>query len=37
PKGVKVSDEELASLPLVRHEFHGDWNYTVHPRNVSCE
>jgi len=37
PKGVKVSDEELASLPLVRHEFHGDWNYTVHPRNVSFE
>ncbi len=31
PKGVKVSDKELAAVPLTRHEFHGDWNYTVHP------
>lgn len=28
-KGVKVSDEELADLPIHRHLFHGDWNYTV--------
>jgi transposase len=31
PKGVKVTDKELAAVPLTRHEFHGDWNYTVHP------
>lgn len=29
---IKVSDEELAALYLVRHEFHGDWNYTISPR-----
>jgi hypothetical protein len=29
---VKVSDEELAGLRLQRHEFHGDWNYTISPR-----
>jgi hypothetical protein len=29
--GVKVSDEELAALPLTRHDFHGDWNYTLTP------
>jgi hypothetical protein len=29
---IKVSDEELASLRLRRHEFHGDWNYTISPR-----
>ena len=29
--GVKVSDEELAAVPLDRHEFHGDWNYTIKP------
>jgi hypothetical protein len=29
--GVKVSDKELAALPLRRHEFHGDWNYTLTP------
>ena len=29
---IKVSDEELAGLRLLRHEFHGDWNYTISPR-----
>ena len=29
--GVKVSDKELAALPLTRHKFHGDWNYTLTP------
>ncbi len=29
---IKVSDEELAGLRLKRHEFHGDWNYTITPR-----
>ena len=28
---VKVSDAELAAVPLRRHEFHGDWNYTITP------
>jgi hypothetical protein len=25
---VKLSDEELAIVPLTHHDFHGDWNYT---------
>jgi len=29
---IKVSDEDLARLRLQRHEFHGDWNYTISPR-----
>ncbi len=33
PKGIKVSDEELASVQLERSSFHGEWNYVVHPRN----
>jgi len=32
PLGVKVRDQELATVPLTRHEFHGEWNYTVHPK-----
>jgi hypothetical protein len=24
-----VTDHEMEQLPLVRHEFHGDWNYTI--------
>ena len=31
PKGVKVSDAELAAIRLKPHSFHGDWNYTIMP------
>jgi hypothetical protein len=31
PKGIEVSDEELAAVPLKPHKFHGEWNYTVSP------
>jgi Rhodopirellula transposase DDE domain len=31
PLGVRVSDEELAAVPLARHAFHGEWHYTLHP------
>jgi hypothetical protein len=24
-----VRNEELAAVPLARHEFHGEWNYTI--------
>src|SRR5438034_2916833 len=29
PTGLKVTDEELAALNLVRDAFHGEWNYTI--------
>jgi DDE family transposase len=32
PKGVKVSDAQLAAVNLSRHSFHGDWNYTISPK-----
>jgi hypothetical protein len=31
PKGVKISDQQMHALPLDKHEFHGDWNYTLRP------
>src|SRR5580704_17213176 len=31
PTGVKISQAELDALPLARHDWHGDWNYTLHP------
>jgi hypothetical protein len=34
PKGVKVSDKEVASIRIERDKFHGDWNYTIRPRSV---
>src|SRR5918998_2337289 len=27
--GVKITDAQLDALPMRRHRFHGDWNYTV--------
>lgn len=29
--GIKITDEELAEINLKRNDFHGDWNYTIHP------
>jgi hypothetical protein len=31
PTGRKVTDEEMEQLNLVRHKFHGEWNYTIRP------
>jgi hypothetical protein len=32
PKGIKVSDEEIASLNIKGDAFHPEWNYTISPR-----
>ncbi len=32
PKGIKVSDDELQQVKILRQEFHGEWNYTIYPR-----
>ncbi|MDT3447049.1 ISAzo13 family transposase [Pseudofrankia sp. BMG5.37] len=31
PAGAKVSDTQIDCLPLDRHSWHGDWNYTLRP------
>jgi hypothetical protein len=28
-KGIKISNAELAAVPLTPHDFHGEWNYTI--------
>ena len=35
PMGIRVGDEDRASLNLVPDEFHGDWNYTIAPAGSS--
>jgi hypothetical protein len=30
-KGIKVSDDEFKNINLFRHDFHGNWNYTIKP------
>jgi transposase len=32
PTGVTVSDRQMEALPLTRHTWHGDWNYTLRPQ-----
>jgi hypothetical protein len=32
-KGRKVSDVEFEELHLRPHDFHGEWNYEIHPRS----
>jgi len=29
PTKIKVSDDEMAAVPLARHSFHPEWNYTI--------
>ena len=31
PIGVKVSDKQLAAVPLQPHDWHPDWNYSILP------
>jgi len=31
PAGIRVSDEQMRRVHLHRHEFHGEWNYTIEP------
>ena len=37
PTGIKISDREMTALPITRDEFHGDWNYTLHPTRNTPE
>ena len=33
-RGIEITDEQLATVNITRHEFHGDWNYTVIPSDT---
>jgi hypothetical protein len=33
--GIKVTNEQMATLQIARAEFHGEWNYTIKPRTRS--
>lgn len=34
PAGVKVTDDEMDASNILRHKFHGDWNYTIKPQGL---
>jgi transposase len=31
-KGIKISDKELEAVKIEKDNFHGEWNYKIHPR-----
>lgn len=31
PTGITISDNQMAGLAITHHDWHGDWNYTLHP------
>ena len=33
PTGIKITDTELAALPIHAHDWHGEWNYTITPQS----
>ena len=41
PKGIKISDRQITDLEqthvLTRHQFHGEWNYTLSPPHDTPE
>ncbi len=37
PAGIKVSDAEMHAVHLKRHDFHGEWNYSISPKAISLE
>src|SRR5882724_5743955 len=36
PAGVKISKAQMDALPLARHDWHGEWNYTLHPQAATA-
>ena len=37
PAGIKISDAEIKAVNLDRHDFHGEWNYTIRPKLHALE
>jgi hypothetical protein len=35
PKGIAISDDDMAAINIVRADFHGEWNYQIKPINRS--
>lgn len=41
PSGVKIPERQIKDLEttkrFVRHDFHGEWNYTLNPRDTPSD
>jgi transposase len=34
PTGITYRSDDVDALPITRHDFHGEWNYTIHPTDT---
>lgn len=34
-KGIRISDDELKKINILKDDFHGEWNYTIKPKIVN--
>lgn len=34
-KGIKISNAQLRAVNIKKHDFHGEWNYTISPSHAS--
>jgi hypothetical protein len=37
PTGLFIDDDTFRALPIDRHDWHGDWNYTLRPEPVTAD
>ena len=35
PSGIKIPDKDFAAISISRNDSHGEWNYSISPRNSS--
>ena len=35
PRGIRISDRQMSELKLRRDDFHGEWNYSLLPRDAA--
>ncbi len=37
PIGIKITDQQMKTLAITRDDWHGEWNYTLHPTRDTHE
>jgi len=33
--GIKITDDEMKNINIIKDEFHGEWNYIIKPKNIT--
>jgi hypothetical protein len=32
--GIKITDRQMKMINLEKHDFHGEWNYSIKPKQI---